>query len=154
RPQLSARSVVEYQRDVDYLKPHVGHLVARNLTAWDVSVLYDRLIKVGRSPDQCRRAGVRLRQLLAYGVRLHVAATNPALAVPLSRCERQEMRPLRPGEVPIFLRPARPNRLFALFVLALDTGARLGELLALDCADWNAAARTVRFVKTLDVSKW
>src|SRR5262249_47247492 len=82
RPQLSARSAVEYQRHADYLKPHVGHLVARHLTVWDVSVLYDRLIKVGLSPDQCRSAGVRLRQILAYGVRMHVAASNPARARP------------------------------------------------------------------------
>jgi integrase len=154
RPQLSTRSAVEYQRDTDYLKPHVGHLVARNLTVWDVAVVYERLIKAGRSADQCRSAGVRLRQILSYGVRVRVTATNPALDVPLPRVSRKEMRPLRSEEVTRFLKTAQQHRLFALFVLALDTGARLGELLVLDKADWNAVDQTVRFVKTLDVSAW
>jgi integrase len=59
----------------------------------------------------------------------------------------KEPRPLRPEEVEPFLRPCLGRRLEALFVVALDSGARLAELLALTWDDWLPESRELVLTK-------
>ncbi len=61
---------------------------------------------------------------------------------------------LSDDEVERFLAAAKGHRLYALFEMALLTGLRVGELLALTWADINWTARTVTVTKALkDVHK-
>ena len=53
------------------------------------------------------------------------------------------MRPLRPAEARRFLAAAEGHRLEAPFVLAITTGMRQGELLALRWRDIDRSARRV-----------
>jgi integrase len=71
-----------------------------------------------------------LRQVLKHAVSLGLIHGNPALKVPLPRVTREEIHPLTPSEVQRFLAAATDDRLFALFVLAIDSGMRQGELFA------------------------
>src|SRR5947199_3302112 len=58
--------------------------------------------------------------------------TGPVSSVSPQPEARKELRTLHPEGVPRFLRACRGRRLNALGVVALDSGARLGELLALE----------------------
>ena len=58
-------------------------------------------------------------------------ARNAADAVKAPRPAPEEMRPLSPDEARKLIEAVRGNKLEALYVLAVHTGMRQGELLAL-----------------------
>ena len=74
---------------------------------------------------------------MAFGtaVRLGLVPRNITEYVTPPRMMRHEMQVLMPEQVRMLLGAARGNKLEALYVLALSTGMRQGELLALHWRD-------------------
>ena len=66
---------------------------------------------------------------------------------------REEMRPLSAEQVKVFLETACGDRLEALFVLAIHTGLRQGELLGLKWEDVDLESGTLRVRRTLATTK-
>jgi integrase len=64
-----------------------------------------------------------------------------------------EMRPLSPPQARTLLDVARGNRLEALYVLAVSTGMRQGELLGLGWEDVDCEVEVVRVRRTLTLAK-
>jgi len=73
--------------------------------------------------------------------------------VPLPKPVRADIRPLAPEEVRALLTAAAGTRYHALYVVALDSGARVGELLAWTRDDWHPATRELTITKTLTVNR-
>ncbi len=76
-------------------------------------------------------------------------ARNPATGAILRRVSTPEMRPPALAEARRFLAAARGHPLEALFVLAVTTDNRQGELLALRWRDldWSARRLAVHLVR-------
>jgi integrase len=74
---------------------------------------------------------------------------NVAKQVTLPRPVRKDIHPLAPEAVTRFLGALRGDRLFALYVVAIDSGAREGELLALEWSDWDPETRELNIRRTL-----
>jgi integrase len=142
-----------YERDVAFLQEYLPQLLVSQLRAIHVTRMYQQMEADGLSADTRHKAGVRLRQVLDQAVRLDLARTNVAKKVALPRVVRDEVHPLSPERVREFLAALRGDRLYALYVTALDTGARQGELWALRWEDWNPARRELRIDKALKVCK-
>jgi len=100
-----------------------------------VADLYRWMEGKGASPDRQRKAGSRLRQALKECVRVGHLQVNPAARVHLPRAKPEEARALRPDEVNRLLQAAEGWSYEAMLWLALDSGARQGELWALTWAD-------------------
>jgi len=64
-----------------------------------------------------------------------ILSTNPALKVPVPKGAPKQNEPYSPHQIRIILEEFKNHRLSALFRLAIYTGARKGELLALQWAD-------------------
>ena len=73
---------------------------------------------------------VVLKEMFKHATRWGYVKVNPTEYVERPRVEREEMETLTPGEVRKFLEQS-PPRLRALFLMAVLTGMRRGELLAL-----------------------
>jgi integrase len=69
------------------------------------------------------------------------------------RVRTPEMRPLTPTEARELLQAAESNRLKALYVLAVTTGMRQGEILGLGWEDVDLEAGVVRVRRTLTLAK-
>jgi integrase len=71
---------------------------------------------------------------------------NPVASVVKPRPQKPEFRPFTPGQVGKFFVQARADRSYALYVMAIDTGMREGEIFALerDDVDFTAAVVMVR----------
>lgn len=83
-----------------------------------------------------RYAYALLRAVLEHAVRLQVIRANPCHAVPLPKLTQREPVAWAPEEAAAFLAEAeRSSACHALYYLALATGARRGELLALRWGD-------------------
>lgn len=74
---------------------------------------------------------------------------NAAAALKLPRIDREEIAPLTAEEANRLIEAARGDRLEALYVLALHTGLRQGELLALNWEDLDLEAGTLQVRHTL-----
>lgn len=91
-----------------------------------------------------------LRRALDQAVQWNLLSTNPATKIkPPSRARRQ-LHTLSPDEARRFLKAAEKDRLYALYYLAIDTGMRQGELLALHWRDVDLENGVLRVVRTMD----
>jgi integrase len=66
---------------------------------------------------------------------------------------REEINPLTPEQVKALLEVARGDRLEALYVLAIHTGLRQGELLGLKWEDADLEAGMLQVRRTLTTAK-
>jgi integrase len=80
-------------------------------------------------------AGVILGTALRHAVRIKLIAHNPAAHIAKARPPECEMKFMTGPQVKRFLTAARGQPLHALFITAVGTGARQGELLGLQWAD-------------------
>jgi integrase len=78
-----------------------------------------------------------------------LASRNVAKLVDPPRVRRHEIRPIKPDEARRLIEAAVGDRLHAVYVTALGTGLRQGELLALSWEDVDLEARTLRVRHTL-----
>lgn len=152
RNRLERSTLSRYELDLGYCYSSLGECALTDLTAWDVQRMY-ALVETQHSRDAARRAGTRLRQLLRHCIKLGLLRSSVAESVPLPRAPSKEMRPLTKEEAGRLLTEAASDRLAALYFLALDTGARQGELLALEWSDWSPSRRELRITKSLSDHK-
>lgn len=140
-------STVERYRQVvhGHLIPALGKTKLDKLTPRDVqrmvAALSDKL-----SPASVVKVHGVLRSSLSDALRLDLVARNVAKSVRLPSMGRDERRALTPTEARKLLTELNGDRLEALFVLALTTGLRRGELLGLRWSDVDAAGK-VLFVR-------
>lgn len=148
---VAERSYDRYTYYAATLKHYLGATPLSDLTAKGVIRLYAKMAEDERSVADRFATGKGLRQALEAAIALGYVRTNVARKVPLPRPQRKEIHPLTPEEVRRFLDYVRRHRLYALFAVALDSGARAGELLALTWEDWNPATAELTITKTLQL---
>jgi integrase len=92
---------------------------------------------------------VVLHKALSQAMQWSLIPRNPTEAVQAPSPAPQEMQPLSPQEARRFLEATRGDQLEALYVLAITTGMRRGELLGLKWSDVNLENATVSVRRTL-----
>jgi integrase len=90
-----------------------------------------------------------LHKALKQAVRWGYMTKNPADDVDAPRVHTEEVHPLTRDEARRFLKVIRGDRLEALYVLALHTGLRQGELLALRWEDVDIEEKTLIVRRTI-----
>jgi integrase len=90
-----------------------------------------------------------LNSALADAVRKELLHANPCRTVAVPRCRPREMKIFDEAQCKQLLDAARGHELFALFCLAVGSGMRIGELLALQWADVDLEAGTVEVRATV-----
>ena len=143
--KVSLRTWVRYRGIVDrHLAPNLGHLRLGELRPAHIQALYGLALRDGGrvdgksgglSPRTVLHIHRVLRQALSWAVKWQLVTRNPADAVSPPRPNRPEMRTLNVEETERLLISAEGSPSYALVYLALTTGARKGELLALRWQD-------------------
>ena len=90
-----------------------------------------------------------LHRALGQAVRLKLIRENPVAVVDRPRARRREIRSLTADEVRALLRAAEGDRLEALYVVAVTTGLRQGEIFALKWKDIDTRRRVLSVRRTL-----
>ena len=149
RASLSPGSLRRYRLHVAHLVKHLGQEPIATLTPLRVERLYGQLARAGCSAAEISVCGRLLGSILRAARHLGLAAENPVAGVPRPKVTRRQITPYTLEQVATLLLIARDDRYFAAYVLAIDSGMRIGELLALawDAIDWERA--TVRIECTL-----
>lgn len=118
------------QKPLTQLKPeHLQRMYSDKLSAGR----YDG--KGGLSNRTVRYCHVTLHKALKMALRLGLITRNPADAVEPPRLQHHEMQTMNESDIHIFLEFAKDTPYYALFYLALFTGMRRSEILALRWSD-------------------
>jgi len=143
RPRLRPQTAADYERVLDsYVRPVIGKKALGKITALDLQALYNGMSERGLSPRTVRYAHAVIRSALGQAVRWQLISRNPAdgQMVDLPAAKHREMTVLTAEQVQAFLGNAEGDPHYPLFLLAVTTGMRPGEYLALKWADLDFAA--------------
>jgi integrase len=132
-----------------HIKPVIGRRKLSKLSALDVQTLYRDRLDAGLSSSTVNKIHTVLHKALGQAVRWSLIPRNPTDAVKAPRPAPEEMRPLSAEETRRLLEAAKGDRLEALYVLAVTTGMRRGELLGLKWSDVDLKNATVSIRRTL-----
>jgi integrase len=138
-----------------HLIPSLGRKKLKTLSAADVAGFYRSRLDSGCSAASVHKMHETLHKALKQAVRWGYMTKNPADDVDAPRVHTEEVHPLTRDEARRFLKVVRGDRLEALYVVALHTGLRQGELLALRWEDVDIEEKTliVRRTTTKDGGK-
>jgi len=137
-----------YRQHLAHLIRHLGQEFVAALTSERVARLYTQMAQTGCSAQEIGDCSRLLGTACKSAVRQHLLIQNPVPDVPRPKVVRREVRPFTLEQVALFLAAARDLPLFALYVLAIDSGMREGEMLALEWEDFDWQRGTVRVERT------
>ena len=134
------------------LEPMLGKVKLAALTAMQLDGLYRRKLKAGLSPRSVQIIHATAYKALKQAVRWRLVRENVAEHATPPKTTKREMQPLTKDQTEILLRTGKRTqpKMYALYALAVTTGARLGELLALHRGDVDLEAGTLRISKSVD----
>jgi integrase len=133
----------------NHIKPTLGRLRLKTLNALHLQGLYRERLDSGLSGSTVQKVHHVLHKALAQAVRWDLIPRNPADSVKAPTPTPKEMNPLSASEARKLLEAAQGNKLEALYVVAIHTGMRRGELLGLKWKDVDLGSSTIRVRRTL-----
>lgn len=136
RPNLSPRGFERYVGIIHrHLIPGLGSIPLTQLRPEQIQGHYTALLNNGLSAGTVNYHHAVLHVALQTAVKWGLLQRNPADAVTTPRVRRNEMQTWDEDDVGRFLEGAKDTPYYALFYLALFTGMRRSELLALRWQD-------------------
>ena len=138
-----------------HLKPALGRVKLKTLTPAHVRSLYREKLEAGLSARTVRYIHTTLHKALKQAVMDGLIPRNVTEAVKPPQPTREEMHPLTPEQAKVLLQTAHEtrDRLEALYVLAIHTGLRQGELLGLKWDDVDLEDDSLQVRRTLANTK-
>ena len=138
-----------------HLKPALGRVKLKTLTPAHVRSLYREKLEAGLSSRTVRYIHTTLHKALKQAVMDGLIPRNATEAVKPPQPTREEMHPLTPEQAKLLLQAAHEagDRLEALYVLAIHTGLRQGELLGLKWDDVDLDDGSIQVRRTLAITK-
>jgi integrase len=154
KPTVRPRTWKRYAELMNqHVVPVLGRTPVARLTPHQVQHLYSSKLEEGLSSTTVHHLHAVLHRALAQAMRLGFVARNVTELVDVPRMAERELHVLNREQVRTLLQEVRGDRLEALYGLAVSTGMRQGELLALRWCDMNLDLHTVQVRATLQRTK-
>src|SRR5829696_8490988 len=133
-----------------HIKPVLGRLKLTKLAPSHLVGFYQDKLAAEVAPARVNKLHVALHKALDQAVKWHMIPRNIAEVVKAPRPSPEEIRPLNREQAKTLLEVAREeDRFEALYMLAVTTGLRQGELLGLKWEDVDLEDGVVRVRRTL-----
>jgi integrase len=153
RDSVKPVSWENYARTVRlHLKPTLGNTKLAKLTPGRVQALYDEKRRT-LSPASVKLIHAVLHKALKQAQMWRLIRENVAEATVRPKTRAEEIKPLNAEQAKALLAAVAGDRHEALYTLALTTGARIGELLALRWTDLDLEAGILRIERTRSAAK-
>lgn len=135
----------------NYIKDSIiGKKKLFDLRAADIQGYYNRLIEEGKTPNSIKTLNKYLKACLSEALKQNYINKNYCALVTLPKIkENNDITVFTLEEQQKFIDIINGHRLKALFIFALGTGLRVGELLALKWSDINFNNNTVSVNKSI-----
>jgi integrase len=130
------RTYIGYRELVElHIVPMLGNVKLQKLTPQQLQKLYNQKREEGYAPQTVKNIHRVLHRALNDALRWNLVARNICDLVDTPRVPKSEMQALTGEQAQQFLAAAKDDPFEALYVLALTTGMRRGELLGLKWDD-------------------
>ncbi len=150
KPKLREKTYRDYEAMLRrYIRPQVGPKIMSVLSPLDIQGAYQQMIDRGLAARTIRYVHAILRSALRQAIRWQLLLNDPTQGVQLPRQQNREMCVLATEQARAFLRIAVPTTYGPTFAMALTTGMRPSEYLALCWQDVDWDHGTVSVVRTL-----
>ena len=146
-PTIRARTRQRYQEYVRHAIPRIGRVKLAQLAPVHLQGLYADKLKTGLAPSTVQHLHRALFRALVMAERWEMVHRNVARLVTPPRVPKYKLQPLTADEVRQLFAAAEGHRFEAAFVVAVVTGLRLGELLALRWCDVGLDGHPVLHVR-------
>ena len=144
KPTIRIGTYKGYRRYLDkHVLPVLGHVMIQKLTPQQIQAFYTRKQQEGLSAKSIINIHGMLHKALDHAIRWGLVPRNVCDAVSLPKRTRHEIQPLTDKQARQLLVAASGHSLEGLLTLAVTTGMREGELLALKWQDINFEARSL-----------
>jgi integrase len=153
KPKLRDKSYESYESLLRrYIRPVLGERILSAITPLDVQSAYQKMIDRGLSARTVRYTHSVLRSAIRQAIRWRLLLQDPTDGAQLPRLGRREMSVLNAEQSRIFVSAALKTHYGPVFTVALTTGMRPSEYLALKWQDIDWDRGTVSVVRTLERS--
>lgn len=150
KPSLRPSTHLRYEQLVRiHALPYLGKLAISRVKPDHLQRLYAERLKAGQSAASVRQLHAVLHRAFRQATRWGIVGRNVADLVSAPRVSRSQMQTLDPEQTRLLLEAAAGDRLEALYAVAISTGMRQGELLALRWRDIDLEARSISVRNTL-----
>jgi integrase len=154
KPKMGVRTYeVREQTVARHVRPRLGALKLAKLTALHVEAFYADMHNDNVGPWAVRHAANALGTALNHACRLKLIPSNPAAAVPKPAEPKREMVCLSQDQARHLLTASRGRVIYTLLVVAIGTGCRQGEMLALTWDDIDLRKGTLSVRRCLSETK-
>jgi len=166
KPVIRESTVASYDSNIrNHIIPNIGLISLTALSPFDIQMMYNKMKESGRvrNPEKMPSTGLSsstirsvhslLRQCLEQAVCEGIIPHNPVANCRLPPKHQEEMKVISPEKVGAYLKAADEHDVLALFFLALSSGMRRGELLALLWSDLNVIESTISVSKQVTGGK-
>lgn len=150
RDTVSRHTFKDYEGKVRlHLQPTLGSIKLKDLGAADLQRLYSKLLKT-HSPRSVEYVHVTISKALNQAEAWDLVRKNVARHAKPPKKKHSEKRTLDAEQIRKFFGAAKEDRFYALYILALTTGLRRGELLGIKWRDVGLERATLRVQRSLD----
>jgi len=148
---ISPSTLRSYKGTIEgHVMKHIDGIQLANFDGDQVKILYRKLVDVGTSPSMRQRIHTVLRIALNSAVAERALPVSPLVGIKSPRHRARPMSALTESQARDFLAAAAEHRLEGLFVLAVATGMREGELFSLLVDDVDIPNRTIIVRQSLE----
>lgn len=125
-------TVCNYSKQIKkHLIPRLGAAKLEDLDTHTIQLFYNSLTKSGLAPKTVKNIHGVLHAALEQAISNGYIHKNPTAGCKLPKVVRPEIKPLEPEEIAQMLKEAKKDAYDNLFIVAMFTGMRQGELLGL-----------------------
>jgi len=135
-------------QSVYHILPFLGDIKLNDLNSLQIQKYINKKAETLSSATVRKQFNI-LNSCLEKAVANEMINKNPCKHIELPVLEQKEIKAFTQDEETKFLEYAKKDCLYTLFIVALDTGLRLGELLALKWSDIDFKSAEIRVHKNL-----
>jgi integrase len=133
----------------NHIRPFLGHMPIANIKPLHISKLYSTLHEENREAATIQNVHKALVNIFNEAVKLQVVTQNVVLAVSIPKHKPREMNIWHQEEVQQFLKTTKDTAYELIYVLALNTGMRQGELIGLLWDDIDFEKKVIKIRHTI-----
>jgi len=149
-PNTTPRTAERYADSLNHIRQAMGGSKLQAVKPDRVAALYAGLAREGLAPATIKHLHVVVRCAFKQAQAWGLLAKNPTDGIKAPKVESEEVKVLEPDEAQALLKRLEGKPLHLLALLALGTGARRGELLALRWRDVDLDGATIRIEQALE----
>lgn len=144
---LKPATYTSYERHIRIqIKPHMGHVDLKQVSADHIQSLFQKMTKDGAKPATVMKVKNIINNAMEQAVKSRLIMFNPTRATVPPKLVQDDVRVFTPDEQTQFMSIIQGHRMEPLFLVALGTGLRRGELAALtwDCVNFDKREISVK----------